>query len=49
MEDMEDMDMDMDESSQLSELETKPLITFAEASVPAEFELHNVEPMGWWG
>jgi len=44
MEDMEDMDMDMDESSQLSELETKPLITFAEASVPAEFELHNVEP-----
>ncbi|KAL9879433.1 uncharacterized protein ACN2A1_011399 isoform 1-T1 [Glossina fuscipes fuscipes] len=39
-----DEDEDMDESSQLSELETKPLITFAEASVPAEFELHNVEP-----
>uniref|UniRef100_A0A1I8Q538 Uncharacterized protein n=1 Tax=Stomoxys calcitrans TaxID=35570 RepID=A0A1I8Q538_STOCA len=39
-----DDDEDMDETSQLSELETKPLITFAEASVPAEFELHNVEP-----
>ncbi|XP_036344912.1 uncharacterized protein LOC118754159 [Rhagoletis pomonella] len=37
-------DEDMDEASQMSELETKPLITFAEASVPAEFELHNVEP-----
>lgn len=37
-------DEDMDETSQMSELETKPLITFAEASVPAEFELHNVEP-----
>lgn len=45
VDDEDDMeDMDMDESSQLSELETKPLITFAEASVPAEFELHNVEP-----
>lgn len=39
-----DDDEDMDETSHLSELETKPLITFAEASVPAEFELHNVEP-----
>ncbi|XP_037932057.1 probable cyclin-dependent serine/threonine-protein kinase DDB_G0292550 [Teleopsis dalmanni] len=39
-----DDDEDMDETSQMSELETKPLITFAEASVPAEFELHNVEP-----
>lgn len=39
-----DEDEDMDDSSQLSDLELKPLITFAEASVPAEFELHNVEP-----
>ncbi|KNC32711.1 hypothetical protein FF38_02711 [Lucilia cuprina] len=39
-----DDDEDMDDSSQLSDLELKPLITFAEASVPAEFELHNVEP-----